>query len=180
MYRRKAIVICGMRARMPAPTELACGHGSACGISGTTALLRVVLPVLAVTLCQGCATTTYAMRHDEGEPLQTVDAKSVTQIASKIFPQITPPLDSPFQVLVAKLPSYPATLRSANVEGAVDVNFHIASDGTVDDAKIVGSPPAALANICLEAIREWRFSQLRRNGKAVSLWAHYQFLFRLK
>ena len=89
-------------------------------------------------------------------------------------------LDSPLRMIASPLPEYPPALRNADTVGRVRVRFHVEPDGTVSSPSVVGSPPAALAEISLQAIRRWRFEPPTRAGKPVRLTIEQNFLFRLE
>jgi len=141
-----------------------------------------ILVVFVIFGAYGCSQSRYTLVSPSGERGEFRDPQSVTQnaaIATKLFPQIVPALDSPLEVLEAPLPSYPAVLRTSGVKGSVSVKFHIARDGFVDVAEVEEPAPANLGDLCLDAIRRWRFKQLTRNGQPVEIWARYTFLFKL-
>src|SRR5687768_7622764 len=58
-------------------------------------------------------------------------------------------LDAPLKVIQSPFPEYPPGLRNDNFVGSVRIRFFVERDGTVGDPSVVGSPPAALAALCL-------------------------------
>jgi TonB family protein len=89
-------------------------------------------------------------------------------------------LDSPPRILHSRFPDYPQKLRNADVTGVVVVRFFIEPDGTVSQPVVAGTPPAALAALSLDAIREWRFEPARKNGVPVRVRVQQSFDFRVE
>lgn len=89
-------------------------------------------------------------------------------------------LDAPPRVISSRFPDYPQRLINQERVGSVTVTFNIEIDGSVTGAAVVGSPPAELAKITVDAIREWKFEPARRNGLPVQVRAQQTFAFRVK
>lgn len=64
-------------------------------------------------------------------------------------------------------PVYPAALSASGIGGVVSVEGVIGTDGTMKDLKVVSTPHADLTKAALDAIREWRFTPTRLQGKEV-------------
>jgi TonB family protein len=60
-------------------------------------------------------------------------------------------------------PDYPAEVRQAHVQGRVEINILIGTDGAVHDAQPV-SGPAALIEPALTAVRQWKYDPQLVNG----------------
>ncbi len=130
--------------------------------------MRLILLLLPLILAQGCATKPpeYSIGYDGPLLIREAAQKS---IQGPLQTQIKLPLDSPLEVITASLPNYPDSFRKANIEGKVKIIFVVESDGTVSNPLIVGSPPAPLAAISLNAILHWKFKPPIRNGQPVKL-----------
>ena len=78
-------------------------------------------------------------------------------------------------------PKYPARAASRQIEGWVKVEFTIQTDGSVDNAVVVGSEPEAIFDdAALTAISKWKFKEKIVNGVAVPQRAVQQLQFKLK
>jgi periplasmic protein TonB len=75
-------------------------------------------------------------------------------------------------------PDYPAIAKQLHLEGAVEVEAHIAEDGTVESAKPV-TGNAVLANAAVAATKHWKFSPFMAGGKAVKAVASLTFNFKI-
>jgi TonB family protein len=75
-------------------------------------------------------------------------------------------------------PEYPAEARQQGIQGAVDLEVRIGTDGTVEDVQLV-SGPAQLAQAATAAVRQWRFKPRRQNGQAVRMQTRITLNFRL-
>ena len=65
-------------------------------------------------------------------------------------------------------PVYPAVARAARIQGFVEVEVTIGSDGKVESAKVVRSIPL-LDQAALDAVRQWEFASAIVNGAPVSV-----------
>jgi protein TonB len=83
--------------------------------------------------------------------------------------------------LVRVPPKYPARAASRHIEGWVKVEFTIQTDGSVDDAVVVGSEPENIFNdAALTAIGKWKFKEKIVNGVAVPQRAVQRLQFKLE
>lgn len=114
-----------------------------------------------------------------GPPQSEQAAKRI--LIGPLTRQISPPLDSPLQLLQVTLPQYPAAIRvgASAREGMVEIEFLINSNGTVTEAAPIGRPDSVLAAICKDAVLAWRFAPISRNGAPTTLRLKYEFVFRL-
>lgn len=70
--------------------------------------------------------------------------------------------------LVRIPPAYPQRAASRRIEGWVKIEFTITTTGTVTDAVVVDSKPAAMFDrAALDAIKKWKFKAKIVDGKAV-------------
>lgn len=65
-------------------------------------------------------------------------------------------------------PAYPERCRSRNAEGAVLVEFDIAADGAVMNARIIESADACFNRTVLSAVAKWRYRPDYRGGQPVA------------
>jgi TonB family protein len=78
-------------------------------------------------------------------------------------------------------PQFPLVARERGLEGWVDVQFVVRSDGTVGDATIVGAQPVGVfEQSTLDALRRWRYRPLMRDGQAVSQRARLRVRFAMQ
>lgn len=78
-------------------------------------------------------------------------------------------------------PSYPPRALRSGVEGIVTVEFTIAIDGSVKDAKIIKSdPPIIFDRSVLKAITKWKFNPEIIDGKKVEKRARQDIHFKLQ
>lgn len=65
-------------------------------------------------------------------------------------------------------PEYPRYAKENRIEGNVTVSFVLSPDGTVRDAVIISADPANVFEAsALAAVKKWRFSPAKKQGKAV-------------
>jgi protein TonB len=78
-------------------------------------------------------------------------------------------------------PKYPSRAASRHIEGWVKVEFTIQTDGSVDNAVVVGSNPEDIFNdAALAAISQWKFKEKMVNGVAVPQRAVQRLQFKLE
>jgi protein TonB len=78
-------------------------------------------------------------------------------------------------------PKYPPRAASRQIEGWVKVEFTIQTDGSVDDAVVVGSEPENIFDdAALTAISKWKFKEKIVNGVAVPQRAVQRLQFKLE
>jgi TonB family protein len=72
--------------------------------------------------------------------------------------------------LVRKVqPVYPASAKSAHVQGIVNLEVVISKDGVPAELRVVSSPSDDLSNSALEAVRLWRYRPTLLNGNPVEI-----------
>lgn len=79
-------------------------------------------------------------------------------------------------------PRYPTAAEDNQIEGYVDFEFVVESDGTVGDPKVVAEMPEAygLADAAVKVFPLWKFTPQAVNGSAVAAKAYYRFSFKLR
>lgn len=65
-------------------------------------------------------------------------------------------------------PVYPLSLRRANKEGEVILEFTVTAKGEVTDVQVVGSNDSQFSAAAVEAVREWNFRPGQREGHSVA------------
>lgn len=66
-------------------------------------------------------------------------------------------------------PAYPSQARQRRVDGWVELEFAVGTDGKVDDIVVLGSdPPRLFDREAVRAAARWRFEPRRENGVAVA------------
>lgn len=85
------------------------------------------------------------------------------------------------QVLFRVDPRYPEIARTARRQGAVVVEAEIATDGSLQSARVVSAPLGfGLEQSALEAIRSWRFAPARFGDRPVAVYYRWNILFSLR
>jgi TonB family protein len=88
--------------------------------------------------------------------------RSQAQASGEVLP------GSSLTVLDHRAAVYPAQARALGVEGWVDVQFTVATDGSTRDVVVTGSSPAGVfEDSVLDAIRSWRYEPGIAAGKPV-------------
>jgi protein TonB len=78
-------------------------------------------------------------------------------------------------------PLYPPGARMRKIEGDVQVEFVVDSDGTVRDAEVTSSTPQGVFdNAALRAVRHWKFTPGKKHGQAVPVRVRQPIKFTLK
>src|SRR5262249_25092702 len=74
------------------------------------------------------------------------------------------------------MPVYPASARSMNAYGEVEVQVIISEEGTVTEAKAISGHPA-LRSAAVDAARKWTFKPSTFNGASVKVQSVLTFVF---
>jgi TonB family protein len=78
-------------------------------------------------------------------------------------------------------PRFPEAARQRGIDGWVDLQFIVGTDGSVSDVTIVGAQPAGIFEpAALEAVRQWRYQPLVRGGQNVSQRARVRVRFKVQ
>jgi TonB family protein len=75
-------------------------------------------------------------------------------------------------------PNYPRIASARNIEGWVEVEFTVTTEGDVRDAKVVESSAGLFEDAALSAIARWRFEPVVEDGRPVPVRAALKFTFR--
>lgn len=124
---------------------------------------------------------------------QLAPASSTAQTAQSAAPVTSPaPKNTPKRprivqadrqllVLLKNKPSYPRLARRRGIEGKVEVEFLINTQGAVEQAKVIFSePPGQFEKAALQAVRSWKFAPRYINGEAVYQRAQQVIDFKLR
>jgi protein TonB len=76
-------------------------------------------------------------------------------------------------------PVYPEIARQSMVQGVVVIQAFIDEEGQVYVAKVIKSVPL-LDQAAIDAVRQWKYSPAKLNGKPVRVQADITITFRLK
>jgi TonB family protein len=75
-------------------------------------------------------------------------------------------------------PLFPDIARARGIDGWVDLQFVVGSDGAVSDVSVVGAQPVGIfEQAALDAVRHWRYQPVLRDGQAVSEHARVRLRF---
>jgi protein TonB len=75
-------------------------------------------------------------------------------------------------------PQFPEVARQRGIDGWVDLQFLVGTDGAVGDIKVVGAQPAGIfEQSALDAVRRWRYQPVVRDGQSVSQRARVRLRF---
>ena len=65
-------------------------------------------------------------------------------------------------------PKFPASTRNRNIDGWVELEFTVLPDGTTSDIVVTNSNPRrTFDNAAINAVAQWRYQPVMRDGKAV-------------
>jgi TonB family protein len=78
-------------------------------------------------------------------------------------------------------PQYPQAARAREVDGWVDLELTVKADGSVDDVNVRQSEPAEIFDkAAVDAVRQWRYEPVIRNGQAVDQRTRVRIRFKLR
>lgn len=85
------------------------------------------------------------------------------------------------QVVSTPRPKYTAAAMEARLEGRVELECIVQTNGVCTDLRVVGSlDPEGLDEQALAALRRWRFEPGRREGEPVPVLVNVEFTFTLR
>ena len=126
---------------------------------------RTVLPPLDVEVVAGSA-------HHRVYPGSNSKKLEIVQptapVARQAAPVAAPATNAAQRERLAEAipPSYPALAQHMNVQGSVVLQALIAADGSIQNLRVMSGPPI-LTSAAQQAVREWRFKPVFKNGMAV-------------
>jgi TonB family protein len=75
-------------------------------------------------------------------------------------------------------PQFPDIARARGIDGWVDLQFVVGTDGAVGDVAVVGAQPAGIfEQAALDAVRHWRYQPALHDGRTVSQHARVRLRF---
>jgi protein TonB len=75
-------------------------------------------------------------------------------------------------------PKFPDVARQRGIDGWVDVEFTVGSDGTVSDVAVIAAQPTGIfEKAATDAVRRWRYKPVVRDGQPVSESARVRLRF---
>ena len=78
-------------------------------------------------------------------------------------------------------PQFPLDARQRGIDGWVDLQFVVNTDGSVGDLAIVGAQPVGIfEQAALDAVRHWHYQPVMRGGQAVSQRARVRLRFAMQ
>ncbi len=78
-------------------------------------------------------------------------------------------------------PQFPLDARQRGIDGWVDLQFVVNTDGSVGDLTIVGAQPVGIfEQAALDAVRHWHYQPVMRGGQAVSQRARVRLRFAMQ
>ena len=75
-------------------------------------------------------------------------------------------------------PEYPPIARQLKLEGSVEVEAIVAEDGSVQQVNVVSGNPV-LTKAAAAAVKKWKFTPVKAEGKAVKALAPLSLSFKL-
>ena len=104
----------------------------------------------------------------QSQPAPAPTAEPEPAAAAAAAPPAVADIVEPRQIVDA-VPSYPAMARQRRLEGWVELEIAIGSDGEVGEVSVVHSEPAKVFDReAVRAAQRWRFEPRRENGVAVA------------
>lgn len=78
-------------------------------------------------------------------------------------------------------PEYPSAARSRDLAGWVDLELTVQTDGSVGDVAVIRAEPANIFDkAAIDAVRQWRYEPVQRNGKPVEQRTRVRIRFQLQ
>jgi TonB family protein len=75
-------------------------------------------------------------------------------------------------------PQFPDVARKRGLDGWVDLQFVVGTDGAVSDVAVIGAQPVGVfEQAALDAVRHWRYQPVMRAGQAISQHARVRLRF---
>jgi protein TonB len=78
-------------------------------------------------------------------------------------------------------PDFPDAARARGIDGWVDLQFLVGTDGAVTEVNVTGAQPAGMfEQAATDAVRRWRYQPVTRGGQSVAQRARVRVRFTLK
>jgi TonB family protein len=109
---------------------------------------------------------------------------SPAPVVEKVQPRLDGPVRVHSTIQQAKLlrkiaPQYPRPARDVRVQGTVQLNAIIATDGTIRSIKLISGHPF-LAKAAIDAVKQWRYAPTLLNGEPVEVATRIDVNFKLQ
>jgi TonB family protein len=114
---------------------------------------------------------TFKLHLDSVEVLKTVDEADFAPSADAVPPPRRIELSADVaskQLLNHPKPAYPPIAKAACVSGKVVLEVVIASNGTIESARVISGPPM-LQEAAIDSVRKWTYKPFLANGEAVEV-----------
>jgi TonB family protein len=129
----------------------------------------------AQALLRSASTLVPGMSAEIALERELANARDVRDFAKNIVPATS------LNLTRSVPPRYPAASQREGVAGYVDLEFTVAADGTTQDFIVKRAQPAGVFDkAAIDAVRQWRFGPVIRNGAAVPQRAYVRVRFELK
>jgi len=162
----------------PAPAaqkHLPTAKSAAPSTSPAAAITRTVLPPIAVEVMAGNAHR--ALHPDTNTSKVEIPQPGTASNATAVNNAVEREPISPGAIQPQA--SYPLLAQHMNVQGSVVLKAVVGADGIIQDLHVL-SGPAILAAAAQQAVREWRFKPILRDGQPVETMAKIVVNFTIK
>ncbi len=122
----------------------------------------LLIAASAFVLCLGTAA---AVQGEQAKESSGTDGKS-DDVKPEIIEKVSP--------------KYPEEAKKEKVTGKVIVEATVGTDGHVADAKVVNEADARLAQAAIDAVKQWKFKPIQKDGKPVKVKTTVTLNFQLK
>ena len=146
---------------------------------------RLAVIGLAVALLAGCAVERAPRYYSEykvaGLPQELPSGQAELvhiALANAKFQRTSEEYDKPLRLLSAPQPAMSPADTDARVTGKVIVRLVFSELGTVESAAILESTKDSLAEVVLQAVRQWRLAPATTDGKPVKVVVKQAFSFK--
>jgi len=115
-------------------------------------------------------------------PIAPLDMRGIEPEAPKLPQPAQPVVVSDYkgpELLSRVEPVYSAFARNSRLQGSVKISATIGADGVPRNLSVVGGN-ATLAEMGLEAVRQWRYKPATLNGQPVESQTNISFNFQLR
>jgi TonB family protein len=107
------------------------------------------------------------------QPASEVDPDTLSQRVVEV-----PEATAQRELLHRVEPEYPEAARLQNIQGRVQLEVHIGTDGSVEDVEVVSGSPV-LAQASADAVKQWKFKPRVQNERPVEMQTRVTFDFKL-
>lgn len=114
-------------------------------------------------------------------PISKIEAGIVLPVPqdSKELPKEGKDLNSP-EIISKVAPKYPEEAKKAGIMGEVRIEAVVDEEGIVQEVKATNEADALLIKAAMEAVKQWKFKPVIKEGKPVRIKTTVTLNFRLK